>query len=544
MKRFWKLIPDNFRKGAIVVATLVPVNAALGLVGAAALLPLMMTVLDSESLPYPRQTVILAVLALIVLKNILCLGITWVQNRYLMALYRNFSSRLFTSLYSRGLLYIKGQNSASMTFNVIGVCYNFVMGWLGAWMNMIGELLFVAFMLIAVFIYSPKATLLSLAAFAPVLLLYFLVVRKPIKAINKEVNNQRREQHKLVSEAFRGYSEIQVNNALPRIRRRFGAHLDKVSQLRIRVSLIQSLPPFMLEFCAVLMVAVIMLLNLSPGAENMLFLGVVSVVLLKLLPAVRSIISSISAITANQYSCEVVADIQDGEVPLQADECAQPMEFEESIELRDLSFRFPGDEKDVISNLNLKIAKGERLGIKGRTGAGKTTLFNLLLGLYPAGRGCILVDGNALSQENMASWHAIVGYVPQNIFVEDSTILENVALGHNPEGVDRQKAEQALKQAYLWEFVSSLPQGMDSRIGEAGCRMSGGQKQRLGIARALYRNAKVLFFDEATSSLDAATEKEINDAIEKLSASHRDLTIIIISHRESTLAFCDRIVEM
>lgn len=544
MKRFWKLIPDNFRKGAIAVAALVPVNAALGLVGAAALLPLMMTVLDSESLPYPRQTVILAVLALIVLKNILCLGITWVQNRYLMALYRNFSSRLFTSLYSRGLLYIKGQNSASMTFNVIGVCYNFVMGWLGAWMNMIGELLFVAFMLIAVFIYSPKATLLSLAAFAPVLLLYFLVVRKPIKAINKEVNNQRREQHKLVSEAFRGYSEIQVNNALPRIRRRFGAHLDKVSQLRIRVSLIQSLPPFMLEFCAVLMVAVIMLLNLSPGAENMLFLGVVSVVLLKLLPAVRSIISSISAITANQYSCEVVADIQDGEVPLPADECAQPMEFEESIELKDLSFRFPGDEKDVISNLNLTIAKGERLGIKGRTGAGKTTLFNLLLGLYPAGRGCILVDGNALSQENMASWHAIVGYVPQNIFVEDSTILENVALGHNPEGVDRQKAEQALKQAYLWEFVSSLPQGMDSRIGEAGCRMSGGQKQRLGIARALYRNAKVLFFDEATSSLDAATEKEINDAIEKLSASHRDLTIIIISHRESTLAFCDRIVEM
>lgn len=544
MKRFWKLIPDNFRKGAIAVAALVPVNAALGLVGAAALLPLMMTVLDSESLPYPRQTVILAVLALIVLKNILCLGITWVQNRYLMALYRNFSSRLFTSLYSRGLLYIKGQNSASMTFNVIGVCYNFVMGWLGAWMNMIGELLFVAFMLIAVFIYSPKATLLSLAAFAPVLLLYFLVVRKPIKAINKEVNNQRREQHKLVSEAFRGYSEIQVNNALPRIRRRFGAHLDKVSQLRIRVSLIQSLPPFMLEFCAVLMVAVIMLLNLSPGAENMLFLGVVSVVLLKLLPAVRSIISSISAITANQYSCEVVADIQEEGVQLQAEECAKPMEFEESIELKDLSFRFPGDEKDVISNLNLKIAKGERLGIKGRTGAGKTTLFNLLLGLYPADMGCILVDGNALSQENMASWHAIVGYVPQNIFVEDSTILENVALGHNPEGVDRQKAEQALKQAYLWEFVSSLPQGMDSRIGEAGCRMSGGQKQRLGIARALYRNAKVLFFDEATSSLDAATEKEINDAIEKLSASHRDLTIIIISHRESTLAFCDRIVEM
>lgn len=526
------------------MAALVPVNAALGLVGAAALLPLMMTVLDSESLPYPRQAVILAVMLLIVVKNILGLGITWVQNRYLMALYRNFSSRLFTSLYSRGLLYIKNQNSASMTFNVIGVCYNFVMGWLGAWMNMIGEMLFVFFMLVAVFIYSPKATLLSLAAFAPVLLLYFLMVRKPIKAINREVNNERREQHKLVSEAFRGYSEIQVNSALPGIRQRFGTHLDRVSQLRIRVSLIQNLPPFMLEFCVVLMVAVIMLLNLSPGSENMLFLGVVCVVLLKLLPAVRSIISCISAITANQYSCEVVADIEAGSAEESAEEDAAPMGFEDNIELRELSFRFPEDTDDVISNLNLKIAKGERLGIKGRTGAGKTTLFNLLLGLYPPSRGAILVDGKPLSQENVASWHAIVGYVPQNVFVEDSTILENVALGRNPESIDRQKAEQALRQASLWEFVSSLPQGMDSRIGEAGCRMSGGQKQRLGIARALYRNAKVLFFDEATSSLDAATEKEINDAIEKLSASHRELTIIIISHRESTLAFCDRIMEM
>ncbi|MCQ2186627.1 MAG: ABC transporter ATP-binding protein/permease [Bacteroidales bacterium] len=544
MKRFWELIPENYRRGAIAVAALVPVNAALGLVGAAALLPLMMTVLDSESLPYPRQAVILAVMLLIVVKNILGLGITWVQNRYLMALYRNFSSRLFTSLYSRGLLYIKNQNSASMTFNVIGVCYNFVMGWLGAWMNMIGEMLFVFFMLVAVFIYSPKATLLSLAAFAPVLLLYFLMVRKPIKAINREVNNERREQHKLVSEAFRGYSEIQVNSALPGIRQRFGTHLDRVSQLRIRVSLIQNLPPFMLEFCVVLMVAVIMLLNLSPGSENMLFLGVVCVVLLKLLPAVRSIISCISAITANQYSCEVVADIEAGSAEESAEEDAAPMGFEDNIELRELSFRFPEDTADVISNLNLKIAKGERLGIKGRTGAGKTTLFNLLLGLYPPSRGAILVDGKPLTQENVASWHAIVGYVPQNVFVEDSTILENVALGRNPESIDRQKAEQALRQASLWEFISSLPQGMDSRIGEAGCRMSGGQKQRLGIARALYRNAKVLFFDEATSSLDAATEKEINAAIEKLSATHRELTIIIISHRESTLAFCDRIMEM
>ncbi len=194
--------------------------------------------------------------------------------------------------------------------------------------------------------------------------------------------------------------------------------------------------------------------------------------------------------------------------------------------------------------MSFSIKKGERFGIKGRTGAGKSTLFNLLLGLFPPDKGYIKVDGVALDENNISQWHELVGYVPQDVFIADLTIAENIALGHNMENIDIEKVKRVIKQASIEDFVSSLPEGLNTFIGEGGSRISGGQRQRIGIARALYKDAEVLFFDEATSSLDSATEREINDSIRELSDKHKQLTIIIISHRQSSLEFCDKIINV
>ncbi|MDR0907719.1 MAG: ABC transporter ATP-binding protein/permease, partial [Rikenellaceae bacterium] len=194
-----------------------------------------------------------------------------------------------------------------------------------------------------------------------------------------------------------------------------------------------------------------------------------------------------------------------------------------------------------IDHLSLTIRKGERIGIHGVSGGGKTTLFNLLLGFYPPESGQILVDGVSIEGANRRKWQNIVGYVPQEVFVMDSTIAENVALGGE---IDRERVLQAIEAARLADFVAGLAEGIDTHIGEGGARLSGGQKQRLGIARALYKRAEVLFFDEATSALDTATESEINASIHGLSESHAEITIIIIAHRESSLAFCDRVIEI
>ncbi|MDE5637707.1 MAG: ABC transporter ATP-binding protein/permease, partial [Alistipes sp.] len=171
-----------------------------------------------------------------------------------------------------------------------------------------------------------------------------------------------------------------------------------------------------------------------------------------------------------------------------------------------------------------------------------TTLFNILLGFYAPTSGRITIDGVPLDAATRRRWQNAVGYVSQNVFITDSSFAQNVALGAAPDDIDRRRVHQALEAADLAEFVESLPKGMDTPIGECGCRLSGGQRQRIGIARALYKQADVLFFDEATSSLDNRTEESINRSISELSERNRELTIVVIAHRESSLDYCDRII--
>ena len=218
------------------------------------------------------------------------------------------------------------------------------------------------------------------------------------------------------------------------------------------------------------------------------------------------------------------------------------MAFAESVELRNLSFRFEDSEQLTIDNLSLTIRKGEKVGINGASGAGKTTLLNLMLGLYSPTSGEILVDGVALRGELVRQWQNSIGYVSQSIFLADDTLLANIAFGCDEDNIDMARIERAVEAASLTEFVASLPKGINSRIGECGALLSGGQRQRIGIARALYKQADILFFDEATSSLDSATEQSINRSIERLSADNKELTIVVVAHRESSLAYCDRVI--
>lgn len=559
MRDLFSLIPQGYRKGCLLVAATVPVKAILDLVGVAALLPVMMLVLDSSKLrgsfletwfDYLNldQTafgafVIAAVIAVLIVKIALSIAISLYQSKFLMSLYRELSSKLYLSLYSRGLLYIKNQNSARMTFNVIGVCQNFVMGYMGSWMKLAGEVFFMVLILLALFIYSPKATLMSICAFAPATALYLLLVRKPLSSMNKKENDARREQHRLVNESFKGYSEVQVNDAFPQIFSRFVEGLKEISSYRIKGGLIQSIPSYLLEFSVVAAVAVLMMFSFNAAnSGNIVFLGVFTVALLKLLPTFRTVISAVSAINATEYTKEVIADMKVAPVyDILHKKEAAALPFNHSISVKNLSFSFPGDDKKVLNGISFNINKGVRFGIKGRTGAGKTTLFNILLGLYMPSEGSVEIDGTPLTVDNVASWHRAVGYVPQEVFIADGSILDNVALGFSADSIDREKVMKVLSYASLSDLVESLPEGIDTKIGESGCRLSGGQRQRLGIARALYKDASVLFFDEATSSLDVQTEMEVNKAIESLSDSHPDLTVIVISHRDSTLSFCDTV---
>ena len=216
----------------------------------------------------------------------------------------------------------------------------------------------------------------------------------------------------------------------------------------------------------------------------------------------------------------------------------------EKIEFRDVDFSYKKDSNSVLSNLNFSIKKGDRVGIIGETGSGKSTLMDLIIGLIIPKSGNILIDGKLLHDKSnnlLQSWKSSIMHVPQNIYLIDSSIAENIAFGESSEKVNFKKIKYAAKKAEIHQFIENLPEGYKTSVGENGVRLSGGQKQRIGIARALYNDVSVMVLDEATSSLDAKTETLIIDSIEKM---NKEITIIMIAHRLTSLKNCNRILEV
>jgi ABC-type multidrug transport system fused ATPase/permease subunit len=228
-----------------------------------------------------------------------------------------------------------------------------------------------------------------------------------------------------------------------------------------------------------------------------------------------------------------------GQPQLVESELDMPMAFTKEIRLTNVSFTYPSANRPALNNISLSIAQNQSIGLVGRTGSGKTTLADILLGLYPPSSGEIEVDGTPMTLQNERSWRKRVGYVPQHVFLTNASVAQNIALGVPEDQIDHVAVARAAEMAQAEEFIVQLPEQYDTVVGERGVKLSGGQRQRLGIARALYHNPDVLVFDEATSALDGMTEDAVMQAVQRLSS---DRTMILIAHRLRTVQACDRIV--
>jgi ATP-binding cassette subfamily C protein len=221
---------------------------------------------------------------------------------------------------------------------------------------------------------------------------------------------------------------------------------------------------------------------------------------------------------------------------------AEPFAWNEAITLREVSFRYPRGSRAALDGISLVIAKNTSLGVIGPTGSGKSTLVDLLLGLYQPTTGEILIDDQPLTPALMPSWQATIGYVPQDIFLIDDTIARNVAFGLPDNEIDRVRLRDVCTMAQLLDFIETeLPNGFDTYVGERGIRLSGGQRQRIGLARALYHRPSVLILDEATSGLDVATEAKLLEALHSLEGK---LTMVVAAHRLSAVANCDHLIDL
>jgi len=309
-----------------------------------------------------------------------------------------------------------------------------------------------------------------------------------------------------------------------------------------RFSIAQALPRFGLEILTIAGLGVLVVTMVGSGRELdsiLPVLGLFGAAAFRLLPAVNRLVGSLQLITLNR---PLVEDLyRDLALPTKLNESLSRIDnFTETIDLDEISFSYKNAPKPALHGVSLTVRRGEAVGLVGPSGSGKSTLVDVLLGLLAPQSGGVRVDGKDI-QDDLRAWQNQIGYVPQSIFLIDDSLRNNVAFGIPKSKIDEQAVRDAIRSAQLEEFVATLPNGLDTVVGERGVRLSGGQRQRIGIARALYHNPSVLVLDEATSSLDTETEHGVMQAVQALQG---DKTVIIVAHRLSTVEYCDRLYRL
>lgn len=564
ISKIYRLVPPERRRALPRIVLSALLSAVIDLIGIAALVSVLLVVLDEKIVVanplFGRlydlfgftstgafvAAVCGVVLLVIALKGVAGVALSQVRSRYMLLLYADLSKRMYDNYLSRGLLFVRSHHTTSLVNNVNAVCHRFASGVVSSLLGILTEVLVVVALLVVLSLYNPMIVVLAVVVFVPIAVIYSRIIRRRMVENGREENRLQVGQNKTMYEALRGYADIEIAGAKPSITKRFSQGIDSLRYYSLRAQRMRSASSYVIEFSLVLGVVAVILLGIAMGhsvTSLKVFLGVFAVAAYRIVPSISRIVGGWTEYKRTSYVVDLLTEELSHEVEA-APQTAEKLPFEREVALDGVSFGYNSSER-VLDDYSLTIRKGERIGIQGSSGRGKTTLFNLLAGLFVPEEGVLSVDGEAVDTPlKRRMWQNNVAYVSQDLFIPDQTIAENVALGVEKEKIDMERVMRSLEAARLGEFVASLPEGVDTVTGEAGCRLSGGQRQRIGIARALYKEASVLMFDEATSSLDEKTEREIVDAVAGLSESNRDLTILFISHNARTLDFCDRIVEL
>ncbi|WP_020681719.1 ABC transporter ATP-binding protein [Marinobacterium rhizophilum] len=491
----------------------------------------------------------IGVLAVLSVAGLISMFTIWRLLLYGARVGAELSNRLYRHYMHQPWLFHTTNNSSQLTNQIAQECLRVTNTIISPLMQMNAKLAMALLMAMALFIYNPLVAIAGLLIFCSAYLLLYRTVRRRLMANGNSVTQSQRERFKFMSEGFGGIKDVLLLGRQDIFTEGFDEASIRFARAQGTTQAMGLVPRYAMELVAFASVILLVLYLLSAYQGDLgTILPLLSVYALagfKILPALQQVYSSVSQIRGNLAAFEVLRDdlrssafsnrrLATADRPADTDSWVP----KHSLQLKDVTFTYPGKQEPALNGLSIEIPVNQVIGLVGASGSGKSTAIDLLLGLVEPQRGNLLIDGKPVTASNLRSWQNALGFVPQSIFLAESSIRENIAFGLPSELIDEERVHRAASMAHLDELLSALPDGMNTCVGERGVQLSGGQRQRIGIARALYHDADVLIMDEATSALDGITEKMIMEAINDFSGKK---TIIIVAHRLSTLRICDDI---
>ncbi len=552
----WKILNHSEHRGLIGILFLMLVGTALETLSLGLVVPIVGLLTQQnylEKLPrldeflgYPTQvqfvvgSMVFLVLVYVV-KTLFLIWSLWIQRGFSNSVTTRVGRRLFEVYMRQPYAFHLSRNSAHLIRNSQNSSA-LMSGIIDPLLAILADA-FVSMGLFALLVFiEPRGTVATLIVFGVSAWLFRQSTTKRIKRWGEAQNFHKGMILQHLQQGFGGVKDVKVLGRESYFVKQYDEHLVANFKVLRRFSIAQALPRFGLEILTILGLAVLVGTMVTSGRELssvLPVLGLFGASAFRLLPAVNRVINNFQTINISRPIMNSLEhDLGLGfEI---VNEKMEDLKLEAVIELQDIHFSYESAPTEALSGVSLQIKRGEAVGLVGPSGSGKSTLIDVLLGLLAPTSGRVLVDGININL-SLRKWQNHIGYVPQSIFITDDSLRSNVAFGVPKDEITDSAVRAAIRSAQLEEFVATLPNGLDTVVGERGVRLSGGQRQRIGIARALYHNPSVLVLDEATSSLDTETEHGVMQAVQALQG---EKTVIIVAHRLSTVEYCDRLYRL
>jgi len=484
-----------------------------------------------------------AVFGLILFSNIYSALIFWWITKFVQFQSYRLSKKIFNNYLSQEYIFFLNRNSSELSKNVLTEVNRVIIGVIYPMLLAASKFVILIFITMLLLYVNPKLSLVISLTLSILYGVVYYLAREYLRNIGELSSKATFEKYKFTDEAFNGIKDIKLRRTEEEFLKKYSQPAKDFAQYSATSTAVSLIPRYAIEtlaFGGLLLIVIFFIITSENYMEVIPLVALYALAGYKIMPALQQIYHSITQIRYNTPALEILLKDLKKNLSQKKEEIntVSLPKIKSNIQLKSVSFKYPNTDNQALENLNLKITHNSLIAFVGKTGSGKTTLIDILLGLLPISKGEILFDEVKLNSNNLALWQKKLGYVPQNIFLTDDTIKNNIAFAVPENLIDDKKIVNAANLAELDDYISNLPEKYNTFVGERGIRISGGQIQRIGIARALYHNPEILVFDEATSALDNVTEKNIMSSIKTLS---KKKTIIIVAHRLSTIKNCDQI---